>query len=187
MTNVIESKYRVLKRVVRGGISGQDSVALTTDMWTSRAGDAYFSLTTHYITPNDFEMKHNSLQCHFMPGSHDHVLISTAIRDSLKEWCIDLKEDVSAFTTDNGSNVVKAIEEDLEKVRLPCAGHTLNLSVQKAFDVPGVERAIGRAKKVVAHFNKSRLDAEELEAKQEVLGLPNHKLIHVHDYIYLHH
>ena len=54
-------------------------------------------------------------------------------------------EDVSAFTTDNGSNVVKAIEEDLDKVRLPCAGHTLNLSVQKAFEVPAVERAIGRA------------------------------------------
>lgn len=184
MMSVIDTKYRVLKRTVRGAIGSQDSVALTTDMWTSRAGDAYFSLTAHYITPKDFEMKHNSLQCHFMPGSHDHLLISTAIRDSLRDWCIDLNEDVSAFTTDNGSNVVKAIEEDLDKVRLPCAGHTLNLSVQKAFEVPAVERAIGRAKKVVAHFNKSRLDAEELEVKQEMLGLPKHKLIQVL-YIYI--
>lgn len=112
-----------------------------------------------------------------MPGSHDHLLVPTAIRDSLRDWCIDLNEDVSAFTTDNGSNVVKTIEEDLDKVCLPCAGHTLNLSVQKAFEVPAVERAIGRAKKVVAHFNKSRLDAEALEVKQEMLGLPKHKLI----------
>lgn len=69
-------------------------------------------LTAHYIS-QDFEMKHNSLQCHCMPGSHNHVLVSEAIRDSLSEWCIDLDQDVSAFPRDNGSNVVKAVEEDL--------------------------------------------------------------------------
>ena len=100
-----------------------------------------------------------------------------------------LMTDVSAFTTDNGSNVVKAREEDLDKVRLPCAGHTLNLSVQKAFEVPAVERAIGRvAKKVVAHFNKSRLDAEELEAQTRnawaTKAQINTGIIHIHNIEY---
>ena len=164
--SVIDSKCRVLKCAVhvRGAMIGQNFVTLTctTDMWTSRASDGYFSLTAHYMyISQDFEMKHNSLQCHCIPSSHDHVhvLVSGAIRDSLSGWCIDLDQDVSAFTTDNGSNVVKAVEEDLHKIRLPCAGHTLNLSVQKAFDVPAVERAVGRAKKLVAHLNKSRLDS----------------------------
>ena len=62
---------------------------------------------------------------------------------------------------------------------MPCAGHTLNLSVQKAFDVPAVERGVGRAKKLVAHFTKSCLDSEELEMKQGMLELPKHKLIQV--------
>ena len=43
---------------------------------------------------------------------------SQAIKDSLSEWCIDVIKNVSAFTTDNGSNIVKAVKEDLEKIHL---------------------------------------------------------------------
>jgi len=60
-----------------------------------------------------------------------------AISASAGEWCIDLE-----ITTDNGSNIVKAVEQDLGKLRLPCAGYTLNLSVQKAFEVPAVRKAV---------------------------------------------
>ena len=90
-------------------------------------------------------------------GAHDHSNLSGAISDSLSEWCIDLDKDVTAFTADNGSNVVKAIEEDLDKVCLLCAGYTLNLSVQKA---------IICSKKVVEQSSPHR---EELENKQEML------------------
>ena len=64
-------------------------------------------------------------------------------------------------------------------LNLPCAGQTLNLSVQKAFAIPEVHTAVARASKVVEHFNKSRLDLEKLEEKQQLLGLPKHKLIQV--------
>lgn len=114
-----------------------------------------------------------------MPGTHDHSHLSAAISNSLGEWCIDLGKDVTAFITDNGSNVVKAIEEDLEKLRLACAGHTLNFSVQKAFGVQVVQKAISRSKKVVEHFNRSRIHREELTSKQELMGLPKHKLMQV--------
>ena len=42
------------------------------------------------------------------------------MKDSLSEWYIDLIKNVSAFTTDNRSNIVKAVKEDLEKIHLPC-------------------------------------------------------------------
>ena len=176
--NVIDRKYTEVKRTVRGAMTGQNCVTLTTDMWTSHAGNGYFSLTAHYIT-SDFEMKHSSLQCHHMPGTHDHSHIAEAISTSTGEWCIDLERDVTAFTTDNGSNIVKAVEQDLGKLRLPCAGHTLNLSVQKAFEVHAVQKAVSRSKKIVEHFNKSRLHRVELQSKQEMLGLPKHNLIQV--------
>ena len=142
MMSVIDRKYTALKRTVRGAMIGQHSVTLTTDIWTSRSGEGYFSLTAHYVT-SGFEMKHSSLQCHHMAGTHNHSNLSGAISDSLGEWCIDVDKDVTAF---NGSNVVKAVEEDLDKVHLPCAGHTLNLSVQKAFEVQAVQKAISRSK-----------------------------------------
>lgn len=78
--------------------------------------------------------------------------------------------------TDNGSNIKKSVKEDLNKLHLPCAGHTLNLSVQKAFSVPEIQTAISQAKKVVEHFNRSHLHYEELEEKQQLLGLTKHKL-----------
>jgi len=132
--NVIDRKYTEVKRTVCGAMIGQNCVTLTTDMWTSCAGNGYFFLTANYIT-SDFEMKHSSLQCHHTLGTHEHSHIAGAISTSTGEWCIDLERDVTAFTTDNGSSIVKAVEQDLGKLRLPCAGHTLNLSVQKAFEV----------------------------------------------------
>ena len=40
--NLIDRKYYELKRSVRGSLSGQQCVMLTTDMWTSRLGMAIF-------------------------------------------------------------------------------------------------------------------------------------------------
>ena len=53
--NLIDRKYCELKRSVQGSLSGQQCVTLSTDMWTSKAGDGYFSLTVHYVTKR-FEM-----------------------------------------------------------------------------------------------------------------------------------
>ena len=72
---------------------------------------------------------------------------------------------VPAFTTDNAKNVVNAISEKLMLVAIPCAGHSLNLAVQDALAVKGAKTALTRAKKVVEHFNHSRLDSEELKVK----------------------
>ena len=121
-------------------------------------------------------MHSSQLHCHHMPGVHDHMHISEGITSAVMEWCINL-DDIVAFVTDNGSNIKKSVKEDLDKLHLPCAGHTLNLSVQKAFSVPEIQTAISRAKKVVEHFNRSRLHYEKLEEKQQLLGLTKHKLI----------
>ena len=61
--------------------------------------------------------------------------ISEALKAGTGAWGINLEQQVIAFTTDNGSNIVKSVEEDLGKLCIPCAGHTLNLSVQAALKV----------------------------------------------------
>jgi len=85
---------------------------------------------------SEFEMHHCNLFTHHLPGVHDHVNIAEALRVSTTEWRIDLQDQVMAFTTDNGSNITKAISDDLQKLRIPCVGHTLNLAVQAALKVP---------------------------------------------------
>ena len=172
---VIDQQYLGLKHNVHGELAVQKSLSLTTDMWTSRKGDGYISLTCHFLTPN-FQMFHRNLTTHHLPGVHDHTNIAEAIQSLCTEWCIELTCQVSAFTTDNGSNIVKALNEDIPKIRIPCAGHTLNLSVHSALAIHSVRKAVAR-RKIVAHFNQSRLDREELGKKQKQLEIPQHSLV----------
>ena len=60
---------------------------------------------------------------------------------------------------------------------IPCAGHTLNLVVQHALAIPGLVVTLGRCRKIVEHFHRSRLDNEELKSKQKQLDLPQHQLV----------
>ena len=147
-------------------------------MWTSRAGDGFISLTAHYLT-DSFDLEHKTLQCLPLPGHHDHTSISSAITHCTGNWLIDIAKNVTAFTTDNGSNIVKAVEEDLKCIRIPCAGHTLNLSVSAGLQVNAISKLIARSKKVVTHFNHSRIDREQLAQKQELLGIQKHTLTQV--------
>ena len=62
-------------------------------------------------------------------------------------------------------------------MHIPCAGHTLNLSVEAALKKRSLTTAIARCQKLVTHFHQSRLDHEALTFKQEILELPKHSLI----------
>ena len=63
------------------------------------------------------------------------------------------------------------------QVSVPWVGHTLNLAVQAALKVPRLSTILARCQKTVLHSKKSRVDREELVAKQDLLKLPNHSLI----------
>ena len=65
-------------------------LSLTTDMWTSRPGDGYISLTTHYVTA-EFDLMHHNLTTYPLPGTHDHTNIAYALRKLADEWVIDLE------------------------------------------------------------------------------------------------
>lgn len=178
ISRCIDDMYVQQKRSTRGVLAGVDYMACTTDMWTSRNGAGYISLTCHFIS-KDFKMSFKNLQTRHFPGSHNHDTIQDTIVSAAADWCIDLRKQVVAFTTDSGSNIVKALEE-MSMLRLPCIGHTLNLAVQKGIQVRQVVTAVGRCRKLVAHFHRSRIDSEELEKKQEMFkDIKKHKLIMV--------
>ena len=77
-------------------------------------------------------------------------------------WGVNLSSQVLVFTTDNARNVVNAISECLGLTSIPCAGHSINLAVHDVLAVERRRTALGRWQKIVAHFNHSRLDNEEL-------------------------
>ena len=119
-------------------------------------------------------MKARCLQTKEILTDHSAQSIAEILRTFIAEWNINFK--VFWATTDNGSNVVNAVV-DLQLIHMPCIGHTLQLSIKKAFNLPAVQRVIGRCKKCIAHFNKSAKETYKLREKQKLLKLPEHELV----------
>ena len=177
VTRSLGDLYTIEKRRIRGIVASAEFLSCTTDMWSSRNGDGYIALTCHFIDP-DFKMCCHNLQTHHFPGTHNHTTIVQALNTAAKEWCISFDKQLVAFTTDSGSNIVKALE-DMDVLRLACAGHTLNLAVQKALQIPQVATPLARCRKLVSHFHKSRVDNDEFKKSQLMFSdIPKHKLIH---------
>ena len=138
---MIPNKYEAVKCKIQNELSKCKYCAITTDLWTSQHQNrSYISLTAHFVTP-EFHLKARCLQTKEILTDHSAQSIAEILRTFIAEWNINFK--VFGATTDNGSNVVNAIV-DLQLIHMPCIGHTLQLSIKKAFDLPAVQRVIGR-------------------------------------------
>ena len=94
--------------------------AITTVLW---AKHAYTGLTIHYIMEEDFSLQSHLLATKEFPDSHTAENISEEMQAILGEWNLS-QDELSAVTTDNGSNIVLATEI-LGWPRMPCFSHSL--------------------------------------------------------------
>ena len=79
-------------------------------------------------------------------------------------------------TTDNGSNIVCALNQHLKWPILPCFGHNLHLAVTNAVKNDArVMRALGVCRKLITTFSHSWKKCDLTEC-QETLNLPVHSL-----------
>jgi hypothetical protein len=105
--------------------------SITTDLWTSRAKNGYISITCHWLTQ---EMKLCDILICVDQISYLHTRehIRKTIQDKLK--VLGLEKKIIIAITDNGSNMVKAIEEWNSVERVACSAHTLQLCVLKGLN-----------------------------------------------------
>jgi len=80
----------------------------TTDLWTSTAGDPYFTYTCHFID-SQWEMQSFCLQTHYISQDHTGENIKEALSATLLQCHLDQSQQVG-ITTDSGSNVKSACE-----------------------------------------------------------------------------
>lgn len=101
----LPAMYKKVQTVVEAEVQQADYFSATTDLWSSRTMEPYMSLTVHFIA-TDFTMKSKCL---------------------LGSWSLE-EEKMACITTDNGSNIVKAISIN-NWTRLQCFGHRLHLVI----------------------------------------------------------
>ena len=90
--------------------------------------------------------------------------LANYLEEVLDCWSLPVTQ-ISAVVTDNASNITAAIAR-LDRQRLGCFSHTLQLSVQKALNLPVISKAIGRGKRLVSYFHSSVKSTNVLRQKQ---------------------
>lgn len=118
-----------------------------------------------YFIDNDCKLKSYLLSCFMYSESHTSDNLKNELLRVIKEW--GLENRISACTSDNASNIRKAI--DLFKWRhVSCFAHSLNLAVQKA--IKEIQEVKEKVSGIVRHFEKSSTAAGKLNLIQEQLG-----------------
>lgn len=84
-------------------------------------------------------------------------------------------KNVSAFTTDCGANIIKAIK-NLDMQHVPCFGHAFNTAVGNIFKLEEIQIAVNKTQKIQNIFAHSWQAVREMKIEQERFGLKKLKL-----------
>ena len=82
-------------------------MALTMDIWTSMATEAYMTVTAHYIDPN-WKLQNFLLETLLFPERHTGVNIAQKLNEVGERWRIISK--VIIVSHDQASNMEAAME-----------------------------------------------------------------------------
>ena len=141
----ISSAYEAGIDKVKDQLLQLENISLTLDAWSSSAHIPYLGVTAHWVTLK-FEPCELLLSMEELPYPHGATEIQEHLIDLFDEWEISSK--ITAIVTDNGSNIKKACGNMNIGERIPCAVHTLQLSVGKGLDIAKV--LINKCKCLVA-------------------------------------
>ncbi|GBB89806.1 hypothetical protein RclHR1_16600002 [Rhizophagus clarus] len=140
------------------------SVSLTLDLWTSKSRQGYLGITCTFIN-SQWKLKELTLTIEYIRYPHTAEHILETLESVLEEW--EIRDKVYTITTDNGSNVKKAINNMRGVKWLGCVAHTLHLVVGKGM-IPA-QVLIMRAKRLIDFFMRSK-QSERLEIIQKKIS-----------------
>ena len=105
--NYMPKLYETERRVTRLLKSTNNGLySITTDLWISKANQAYCCVTIHYITP-DFILRNHLLETKEFSDSHSAENVAEELTSVLDHWELSTEKVVVA-TTDNYANMVRA-------------------------------------------------------------------------------
>ncbi|XP_065674961.1 uncharacterized protein LOC105848291 isoform X3 [Hydra vulgaris] len=142
-----------------------DGFALTSDMWTSRANEAYMSLTLHFVNRN-FNLIKKVISCKHFPGSHTAVAIAVEIDKQIESLPNVKSESEKVVVHDAAANMRASFPNSSQLSHsLLCADHAINLVLQKAVEgCEPIQKAITKATLLSSKTHRSTL-ANELIKK----------------------
>ncbi|CAM9438463.1 unnamed protein product [Chrysoparadoxa australica] len=156
-------------------LMSQNSVALTTDGWSSDK-DGFNSLTAHFIRPDWSAAQELTLSVEVMRDFHSAANLLQWLKDKLKKFGFptdeqELRHRISGMTTDGGSPLATSKTVKIPFQRMTCWAHALNLVadtlLRRDKDVwPSLEKF----RNVSKAFKKSPLQTNHFLAAQKQMN-----------------
>jgi len=159
---MIARSYGYNKEKLTQLLKTAQSISLTADLWTSRSKHGYLGLTATWINHN-FEISDVLLEITYFPTPHTAEAIADIIRSSIQKWKIE--DRVITITTDNGSNMIAAINKLTPITRLSCVAHTLQLAIGRGLKL--VKLLTKRAKLLINFFSTQKQMERLIKAQKD--------------------
>jgi len=106
---------------------------------------------------------------------HTAHYISEILEKTLLDWQID-KSKIVTVVTDNGANVVAAVNKTFGKNRhTPCFAHTINLGVTHTVGQKNIQPIITKVREILKWVKNSVINSDQLRKKQAEAGVPEGK------------
>uniref|UniRef100_A0A3P9NJF9 HAT C-terminal dimerisation domain-containing protein n=1 Tax=Poecilia reticulata TaxID=8081 RepID=A0A3P9NJF9_POERE len=154
----MEKKYEEIKDKLKNILKETDSIALTADIWTSVATEAYLGVTCHFLG-EDWKMKSHTLTTMPLEERHTAANIAEWLEEVIAKFDVP-PEKVKAVIHDNDANIFANI---VAAVKILAEKHKW--------------ASVRSARCLVEHFKKSELACTKLKDKQQQMGTASHMLI----------
>ena len=173
------------RALLKASLQSVQFVSLTTDLWTSTAGDPFAGITAHFT--DGPELVARTLSCSLIPYPHKKEAIADVLFEAMEAFVISDK--VVSISADGASNMRGAVPLLQQKVdarsadtasnssrilSIWCLGHVINLTVQTAISsVKDVADLLTKLRSWAAFFRTHPKQMQALDEAQDLLKKPH--------------
>jgi hypothetical protein len=173
--NALPELYNKIRVKILNQIQKLDFYSLTTDTWTSCITQNYMTVTLHFIE-TDWSFKRIVLETRVLQGSHTADALAGRLHLALQNWGL-MEPKLTAIVSDNANNITAAIRQ-CRWVQVPCAAHTLQLSLRPIWKtIPLIKQSMKMFRKLVTYFHHSCIATEKLNEFQRMSNLQERRLV----------
>ena len=145
------------RKQIEDSLKNTRKISTTTDLWSSTNEQSFSTVTAHYVDLNAKKLKHKTLNCELFPDRHNHTNIAKSLKKTFNEFGIT-EENRMVGVSDSGSDVKKAIIDDLKLPWWACFAHRGKNSVEEAVRLtPAFKIIRKKVSKVVRYIRKSNV------------------------------